>query len=232
MISLTPLLLTLLGCAQTPQVGPPDLRPAADLDQGCYDWPDTEFNRSEHPSGRETFLHTGDAAIDFTLKDVDGKEHRLAQMLEDKPVLIVAGSYTCNIFQKKRKAVTKLARTWSDDITTVVVYNVEAHPKKDPSPYRGKAWELEYSDRRQPDSYSDRVKHAKDVSLGGDVTVLVDALEEGNTNPFWCSYGACPNCAFLVNQEGKLEAVHDWFDPKTMNGSVKHLVERSKKQKP
>ncbi|RME26899.1 MAG: hypothetical protein D6798_05725 [Deltaproteobacteria bacterium] len=224
------LLAALLGCnsaADTPQI--PDLRPASELKQGCYGWPEHEFARGrELPRPRDTHVKAGDPAVDFTLKDVDGKPHRLADLLAERPVLLVEGSYTCNVFQSKLRDIKRLARMFKDDIHTVIVYNIEAHPKGDPSPYRGREWTFEYSDRGQPHNYAQRVKHARDIDPGPDALLLVDALEEGNANPFWCTYGSCPNCAFLVNQDGRIEAVHDWFDGRTMKGSIQALLQRER----
>lgn len=227
-MTILPLILALVGCSKG--TGIPDLKPDSELVQACYGWPDQEFTpKGEHPTGRETRLNTGDAAVDFTLKDLRGNEHQLAEMLKKKPVLLVAGSYTCNVFQRKTKQVKQLAKKYGDEVEVVVVYNVEAHPKGDPSPYKGRPWPMEFSDRGQADTYDERVQNAREVDVGG-AMVLIDALEAGNANPFWCTYGSCPNCAFLVNQQGRLEAVHAWFDGKTMGGSIDALLERMKQE--
>jgi peroxiredoxin len=36
----------------------------------------------------------GELAIDFALRDVDGNEHTLSQLLADKPVVLIFGSFT------------------------------------------------------------------------------------------------------------------------------------------
>ncbi len=36
----------------------------------------------------------GDKAVDFTLKDLQGTQFTLSQLLKDKPVVMVSGSYT------------------------------------------------------------------------------------------------------------------------------------------
>lgn len=223
------MILTLLFLASCSLFEPaiPDLAPASELEQACYGWPDREFNRKKHPSGQETRLATGDHAVDFTLQDRGGRSHRLASLLADGPVLLVSGSWTCNIFQKRRKEVEAIANAYEGKLQVVVVYTVEAHPEGEPSPYRGKPWPLEFSDRGQPDTYKERVANAKDLDLDDDVLVLVDALEPGNTNPYWCTYGSCPNCAFLVNQQGNIEAAHEWLHPPSMRGSIDALLDKS-----
>ena len=219
--------LTLSACNSTPSI--PDLKPASELNQACYDWPAKEFAPGNTPKPKTVYVSQGDPAVDFTLKDVNGKDVNLATLLDDKPVLLVSGSYTCNVFQSRLAEIKKVGKQYKDDIHTVIVYNIEAHPKGDPSPYKGKPWPVkDYSDRGQADSYEKRVEHAKDIDPGPNVKLVVDALEEGNANPYWCTYGSCPNCAFLVNQEGRLETVHEWFDGRTMRGSIEAMLKRDK----
>lgn len=203
----------------------PDLKPATELQYDCYGWPDREFTKKNHAVAKVTRLQTGDPAVDFTLRDRNGRSHRLADLLADKPVLLVTGSWTCNVFQARQKYVSEIARDY-DDLQVVLIYTIEAHPKDQPSPYRGKEWEFEFSDRKQATSYDQRVKSAKDVDLDDDVLVLVDGYGEDEMNPFWCTYGSCPNCGFLVNQKGRLEAVHAWFDGASMRGSIDAMLER------
>jgi len=44
--------------------------------------------------GLENGIMEGDPAVDFSLKDVQGETHRLSDLLEIKPVLIIFGGYT------------------------------------------------------------------------------------------------------------------------------------------
>lgn len=39
-------------------------------------------------------LGVGDQAEDFTLKDIHGTEHALSQLVKEKPVVLVFGSFT------------------------------------------------------------------------------------------------------------------------------------------
>jgi peroxiredoxin len=41
----------------------------------------------------------GDAAIDFELRDIEGRAYRLSELLKDKPVVMIWGMYTCPAFQ-------------------------------------------------------------------------------------------------------------------------------------
>ena len=42
----------------------------------------------------QTGLAVGETAVNFTLKDISGREFRLSQLLAEKPVLMIFGSFT------------------------------------------------------------------------------------------------------------------------------------------
>jgi len=118
--------------------------------------------------------------------------------------------------------------TYDQQVHFVQVYVIEPHPQDpDPSPYRGTVWEAQYSSKRQPKTYADRVQNARDVlpSIQGNQIQLVDDLTPGShDNPVWCTYGPCPNCAFLIGQDGILDTVQDWVDADAMQGAIDALL--------
>lgn len=78
---------------EDPTPWPEHLETADNLTEGLFGWPETPFSRGNSAT-IEIFLHTGDAAVDFTLRNVDGDPVRLADLLRTRPVLLVEGSYT------------------------------------------------------------------------------------------------------------------------------------------
>jgi cytochrome oxidase Cu insertion factor (SCO1/SenC/PrrC family) len=82
------------GTTNPPQTPTPELRRELELTSNCYDWPAQEFSPANHVQDNRTSVVEGDQAIDFTLKDTDGVEYRLSQLLRTRPVLIVFGSFT------------------------------------------------------------------------------------------------------------------------------------------
>jgi len=102
-------------------------------------------------------------------------------------------------------------KTVADHVQFVYVYTVEAHPKSpDPSAYSGKVWEAKYSSLSEPKTYAERVKNAKvhEANIKHKHLLLVDDLTPGKqNNPVWCTYGTCPNCSFLIRQDGLLAEV-------------------------
>ncbi|MBK7297848.1 MAG: redoxin domain-containing protein [Flavobacteriales bacterium] len=80
----------------------------------------------------------GETAADFTLYDRDGNAFNLHDALAaGKPVLMISASYTCPVFRNKVPSINSVVATYGDELTTVIIYTVEAHPDQDISPYFG-----------------------------------------------------------------------------------------------
>lgn len=97
----------------------------------------------------------------------------------------------------------------------------------DVSPNTGTVWEFEYSTIRQPLVYDDRVAAAQDTEdlLEGNQLVLVDDLTPGQqNNPVWCTYGPCPNCAYLIGQDGVIVTVQTWAFLAGMKAEIDQLL--------
>ena len=118
--------------------------------------------------------------------------------------------------------------TYDELIHFVHLYVIEPHPMDpDISPYSGRVWEGEYSSIRQPLTYEERVSAAQEMIpfIEGDQLILVDDLFPGDlNNPVWCTYGPCPNCAFLITQEGIIDTVQTWFDAEDMESALDELL--------
>ncbi len=70
------------------------LLPESSLTPGCVNWPAENFSLSNRAGQLSTGVKTGDTAIEFTLKDIEGTSYSLSSLLETKPVLMVFGSFT------------------------------------------------------------------------------------------------------------------------------------------
>jgi hypothetical protein len=119
--------------------------------------------------------------------------------------------------------------TIGDAVHVVHLYIIEPHPQRpDPSPYSGVVWEGQYSTKRQPRTYTERVAAARDMVplVTGHQAILVDDLTPGANNPAWCTYGTCPNCAFLIRQDGTVDTVQTWLDPSAMERAIRALLGR------
>jgi hypothetical protein len=118
--------------------------------------------------------------------------------------------------------------TYGDRVHIVHLYVIEPHPEApDVSPYGGVVWETDYSTKRQPLTYPERVAAAQDteILLEGNQLMLVDFLTPGElNNPVWCTYGPCPNCAYLIGQDGVIDTVQTWLNVDGMKRAIDQLL--------
>lgn len=117
--------------------------------------------------------------------------------------------------------------TYGEKLHIVHIYVVEPHPLGDPSPYSGEVWEAEYSDYAQPTTYDGRVTLARVMlnSIGSKQMLLVDDLRPRQLdNPVWCTYGPCPNCAYLIRQDGIVEKSQTWVNVTDMKPFIDTLL--------
>mgnify|MGYP002625836842 FL=1 len=127
-------------------------------------------------------LHAGDTAYDFTLYRLDGAAFTLSEALNaGKPVLLVAGNYTCPVFRNKLPVLNQLVAQYGNAVTIAVVYGVEAHPDIDISPYFGYVNTGQANKNagilyRQPTTYGERKVVAADKLAALDINppVYVD----------------------------------------------------------
>jgi hypothetical protein len=118
--------------------------------------------------------------------------------------------------------------TYADVVHFVHIYVVEPHPMSpDPSPYSGQVWEAGYSTLGQPKTYTGRVSNAQQMEpvLEGTQFILVDGLTpEAYNNPVWCTYGPCPNCSYLIGQDGIIVDTQRWVDPSDVERAIDNLI--------
>jgi hypothetical protein len=72
---------------------PENLLDEAYLTEGRFGWPERDFGRG-NAAEIQIFRHEDEAAVDFTLRDMAGEDRTLAALLEERPVLMVLGSFT------------------------------------------------------------------------------------------------------------------------------------------
>ena len=84
--------------------------------------------KSPPPVGADPIPAVGEPAPDFVLKDLDGKDCRLADELAKKPVVVEFGSATCPYCVQAAPGMDEIARKYKDSIDFVFIYCKEAHP--------------------------------------------------------------------------------------------------------
>jgi hypothetical protein len=160
-------------------------------------------------------LQVGDTAADFTLYDVNGNPFNLGATLAlGKPVLLISASYTCPVFRSKVPSINNVISTYGPQVTTAVIYCVEAHPT-DTSPYFGYVNITSANQQAgilfpQPTTYKER-KNMVDT-LFANMTLNAPVYIDGPCNNWWLYYGPAPNNAYLIDTSGIVVAKHPWYD--------------------
>lgn len=172
----------------------------------------------------------GDTIPDFTLYTVSGTPVNMATVLAShKPLLLVAGSYTCPVFRDKMADVNSMAAFYGGLLDIYIVYVVEAHPNVNPSPYSGTIWVTSQNVTdgvlyAQPATYGQR-KNMVDTMLAH-MTVSPTVLVDGPCNEWWSHFGPAPNNTYLIDTNGTIRAKHGWYNrlPDNMWCSIDTLL--------
>ena len=211
--STQPPLLPSIGIASLP----------SDNDSICYiPWYTGGFGASG--------LQAGDTAYDFTLYDLNGDSLNLGEALSHgKPVLLVAGSYTCPVYRNKIPALNSIVSLYAGLVDVYIIYTVEAHPIVDTSVYFGYVNPTttnlnEGVTYRQPVTYGERKNVVQDMLSA--MTITSPVFLDGPCNNWWMTYGPAPNNAYLIDTNGVVFAKHAWFDkyPEDMDCDIDSLL--------
>ena len=150
----------------------------------------------------------------------------------ERPKLLIAGSYTCPVFRNRIGLIDSLNRQYRDKIDVYIVYVVEAHPNIDKCPYRDSIWITDQNVREgvlypQPTTYQQRIDLANmmKTKLGIETTILVD----NSNNDYWMHFGPAPNNAYLLDKNGFVVAKNTWVNHSIINSIDSFLAEAGAK---
>jgi hypothetical protein len=178
---------------------------------------------------KDVGLSIGQRAVNFTLKDTQGAEFRLSQLLVEMPVVMIFGSFTCPPFRQRLIATEEIQTYYDGGVKFIIVYIVEAHPVGSVCLYTGEEWTTSASHDKggnpltQPATYQERVAQSTQMvrELGITIPVLIDEMD----NPLWCTYGPAPNIAYLIDSDGKIIGKQGWYDPQLMKVVIEEYLD-------
>ena len=182
----------------------------------------------EAPNGRDRFelqgVQVGQALADVTVYDLKGTPHHLSELWANRPILLVTASLTCPIARRQLPAFEQIAATFGANVSPIVLYTLEAHPKGDPSPYAdGREWVVPENEQegilcRQPRTLEERLQRARELKALSGLTVpmFVDGMDDSA----WRMLGGGPNMAFLIRSGGTVEAKQGWFNGQTLTQNL------------
>jgi hypothetical protein len=158
----------------------------------------------------------GELVNDFTLYKTNGDSVRLSDALSNgKPVLLIAGNYTCPVFRQRIPEINAVTSFYGSALQVYVVYVNEAHPIVDPSPYSGMVWVTSQNNAEgvlfeQPDTYGERLNLID--SLLDNYSIVPEILVDGPCNEWWLNYGPAPNNCYLIDTTGIVHTKQGWFN--------------------
>jgi len=175
--------------------------------------------------------HPGDTVPDFTLYSGEGKPfHLYAELQKGKPVMIVNGSYTCDISRGNLPSLNLINDRYGKDVEMVMVYTIDAHPNDVVSPYSpdGKIWIPPNNIRdsisaQQPKTYGERVALSKVWVKENQIhmPVVVDKPD----NEYWMEFGQAPNMCYIIDPDGVVEYRQTWYDEKGLEEKIRRISE-------
>jgi iodothyronine deiodinase-like protein len=172
----------------------------------------------------------GDHMPELTLHNIEGNHRQLSLCWDKKPALLVTMSLSCGRTRRHARALRRLSRRFEQDINTVIIYVVEAHPINEPSPYADRIWvtaknEIAGIHYPQPRILEERIElaHRLRRRFRLSTAMFIDALD----NRAWRAFGSAPNVAILVRPDGRIAFKQGWFEPKEMAREITALLKNS-----
>jgi hypothetical protein len=136
----------------------------------------------------------------FRLPAADGTATvSLSDMIRDKPLVLIFGSFTCGPFRNHAASIESLARRYQDRAHFLVVYTREAHPKG--------GWQMPENQLAkiqvdQPSTLEARTQLAQtcrhSMKLG--IPMVVDTMDDRVGR----LYSGMPNRMYLIDSQGKI----------------------------
>jgi hypothetical protein len=142
-----------------------------------------------------------------------------------KPLVLIDGSYTCDVFRYAIPQINQLYQRYGDSISMYVVYTLEAHPIVDTNFYKSnQSWVVKNDSidnvlYRQPKTYGER-RAMVDTMMRRQTspTLLPPIIIDGPCNQWWNFFGPAPNCAYLIASDGHVVKHQPWFNVKWTTG--------------
>ncbi|OJW81309.1 MAG: hypothetical protein BGO69_04390 [Bacteroidetes bacterium 46-16] len=155
---------------------------------------------------KTTGFEVGDSAPEIVFYTRDNKVVSLHKLLSGHvPVLLISGSYTCNMFREHINDINEIAAYYKNRLNIYVIYTLEAHPDNAICPYTGD--EFTSLDNAADNIYFPQHTRYKDRKAMADTMVAqlhlgIPVLIDGPDNKWWRTYGSLPNNAYLVDTTG------------------------------
>ncbi|MBU1211537.1 MAG: redoxin domain-containing protein [Alphaproteobacteria bacterium] len=129
----------------------------------------------------------GDRLPDFDLQTTRGDRIKSADLVGQKPILVITGSYTCPMTASSNPILKDLHSQFGSAITFVMLHVREAHPGEQ---------------REQPRRFEEKMRHAKDLQERDRLPwpIAVDDID-GTVHR---ALDNKPNAVYLTDRDGEI----------------------------
>ena len=196
-------------------------------DGSKIDLPLSEGINNNYKDFNKLGYQKGNKIQDITLLSVNGEKVSFSNvMANSKPLILISGSYTCDISRRNIPDINALTARYKDRANVYLVYTIDAHPSDVVSPYSqhnrieiAPANTRDQIEANQPKTYGERKLLAKKWQQRNNL--LAPVLVDNPTNDFWLAFGQAPNMAYLINPDGTVYYKQAWFKFVDLDASVK-----------
>ena len=247
-------LAALLLLSSALRLGLGDLRGSEELTAHCYHFPGKDYGKSnnvklEYGSSPYLLLGKGDAAIDFSLPLAadTGTTVTLSSLLQDRPVVLLWGQYTCPAFQGLNSDSMFIGSSYEEENALIDEYSEQLHvvhivgPEPHPLwPYAnfdsGSIKMNHWSTIKQPTTFEERMTLSVppvQALVDSRATVLVEYLdgkEGAYNNHVWCSYANAARAAVLISMDGTVAEAQSWFNKDELVEAIEEQLGRKRKK--
>lgn len=159
--------------------------------------------------------NVNDTLNNISLQSLNGDNIEISSLLnQNKPLLIVSGSYTCDKFRASIDLLNNLIFQYGNYINIYLVYTLEAHPKPpEICPFTGTVFvPQQNSDENifypQHQIYQDRKKMVDTLLVNRNI--LFPVLIDDPCNTWWNNFGPAANNAYLIKSDGTVFYKEGW----------------------
>lgn len=167
----------------------------------------------------------GKNLLGINLQTIQGKSHTLNILKGKRPMLLITGSYTCDITRGNLLAIDNLYEKYKDVADIFLVNTLEAHPLSSQSPYSGEPSPWLTQDNieagisaEQPRTMEERQQLAE--KWVSEQNIQTPVLLDGPKNEFWNQAGQAPNMSVLISTEGEVVFNQPWFEGKELEAAI------------
>lgn len=161
-------------------------------------------------------MQSGQKMPKILVYKLNGQRRPLFQSNSGRPMLVVTGSYTCDVTRAQLPGLQRIKDAYQNRMDIVLVNTLEAHPQSSQSPYSA-----EPAPWPSIDNINQGISAEQPLTMQGrrdlaeqwvkEQQIEVPVVLDGPKNEFWKQAGQAPNMAVLINAEGEIISKQAWF---------------------